>query len=97
MKVAQQSRVAWEGARVFVAATEADAYWWLSDMMARHLGVIYHLKLAETRLRVLQSGETVYAEAGAWRVRLEELLKERPELTPVVVRLIVQTAERIPR
>jgi hypothetical protein len=96
MSVVHRERVAWEGARIFVAAAEADAYWWLSDVVGRYLGTMYELKLAETRLR-LQSDGGSFAEAGAWRARLEELLQDRPDLIPLVLQVITETAHRLPR
>ena len=89
-------RIAWEGACVFVDAANADAYYWLSDMVGKYLGVIYRLELAETRLR-LQAEEASHAEAGAWRARLDELLEDRPEMTPVVQQLVTETAYRLSR
>jgi hypothetical protein len=96
MSVLHRPRVAWEGARVFVAAANADAYYWLSDMVGEYLGVIYQLKLAETRIR-LQADEVPYAEAGAWRARLDELLHHHPELTPLLHQLVTETSDRLSR
>ncbi|MFB9892304.1 hypothetical protein [Planobispora takensis] len=96
MGVLHQPRVALDGARVFVAAANAEVYWWLTDMIGRYFGEMYQLKLAETRLR-LQHEDATYAEAGAWRVRLQEMLRERPELTPVLWQMVAETTERMPR
>jgi hypothetical protein len=96
MSVIHRPRVAWEGACVFVAAANADAYYWLSDMVGEYLGVIYQLKLAETRIR-LQAEDASHAEAGAWRARLDELLHHRPELTPLVHQLVTETSGRLSR
>ncbi|MBC6456434.1 hypothetical protein [Actinomadura sp. HBU206391] len=96
MGVLHRPRVAWEGGRIFAAAANADAYYWLSEMVGEHLGVIFQLKLAETRIR-LQAEDVTYAEAGAWRARLDELLEDRPELTPLLHQLVTETADRMPR
>lgn len=96
MTVIHHPRVAWEGARVFVPAATGDAYWWLSDMVGLHLGVMYEFDLATTRLR-LQREDQLFAEIGAWRVRLEDLLRDRPELAPLLVQLTAETAGRLPR
>jgi hypothetical protein len=96
MGVIHRPRVAWESARVFVAAANADAYWWLSEMVGRHLGVMYELKLAETRLR-LQLEDASYAETAAWRARLDELLHDHAELIPLMLQLVTETADRLHR
>ncbi|MCC5582029.1 MULTISPECIES: hypothetical protein [Microtetraspora] len=94
--IIHRPRVAWEGARVFVRAAPSDAYWWLGDMVGHYLGVMYQLKLAETRLR-LQLEDVVPEEIGAWRFRLDELLRDRPELTGLLGDLIEETSYRLPR
>ncbi|MEW1846883.1 hypothetical protein AB0392_53785 [Nonomuraea angiospora] len=91
-------RVAWEGARTFVSAANTDAYWWLSDMVGHHLGPMYQSRLSETRMRLQATAEAdaIYAEAGAWRARLDELLDARPATAPILTRLIGETASRLP-
>jgi hypothetical protein len=96
MGVINQPRVAWEAARAFVAAVNTDAYWWLSDMVGQYLGVMYQLNLAETRLR-LQLEDASFAETAVWRARLEELLHHHPDLTPLLLQLVAETADRLPR
>jgi hypothetical protein len=96
MGVVPQPRIAWEGARVFVTAASVDAYWWLSGMIAESLGVAYATKLADTRRR-LQAEDVSFAETGCWRVRLEELLHSRPDLAPLVLRLVAETTARLSR
>ncbi|MBG0830975.1 hypothetical protein HS041_24765 [Planomonospora sp. ID67723] len=96
MAVVHQPRVAWEGARAFVSAASSEVYWWLTDMIGRHFGVTHQLQLAETRLR-LQREDAEFAEIGAWRVRLEDLLRERPELAPVLLHLAGDISGRLPR
>jgi hypothetical protein len=48
-----------------------------------------HSALAATRRRVLADERTdiVHVEAGAWRVRLEDLLRVRPDLAEEVAAL----------
>jgi hypothetical protein len=95
MAVIHQERVAWEGARAFVSASGADAYWWLSEMIEQRLGAAYRARLAATRTRLQQQEDATLAEIGAWRVFLEDLLHTRPDIQPVVVELITQTAGRL--
>jgi hypothetical protein len=96
MGVLHRPRVAWEGARVFVAAADADAYYWLGDLVGQHLGVMYQLRLAETRIR-LRAGDVSHAETGVWRAYLDDLLQERPELTTLVHELVAETSSRLDR
>ncbi|MFC4057004.1 hypothetical protein ACFOWE_01775 [Planomonospora corallina] len=97
MGVIHRPRTAWDSARVFVAAAECDVYWWLTDEVGRRLGAAYQESLARTRLRLQRRADAVSAEAGTWRARLEELLQERPDLIPVLLRLTEETAARLPR
>jgi hypothetical protein len=94
MKVNSPPRLAFEGAVVFVEAAQRDAYWWLSDVVNIHLGPIYALNLAETRLRLARE-EARLPEAGAWRFRLEELLTQRPDLAPLVTQMVEGSADRL--
>jgi hypothetical protein len=96
MSVVNRPRVAWEGARVLVAAANADAYWWLSEMVGRYLGVMYELQLAETRLH-LQLEDESFAETVIWRARLDELLHHRPDLTTLLLDLTAETSDRLAR
>gem|GEM_PF-1560043 len=89
-------RVAWEGARTFVTAAGRDVYWWLSEMVGRYLGLMFELYLADTRAR-LRDRDDPYAEMGLWRVHLQTLLEERPELQPIVRQLIDETGYRLAR
>ncbi|WP_155347923.1 hypothetical protein [Acrocarpospora pleiomorpha] len=67
----------------------------VSEMVGNYLGVMYQLKLAETRLRLL-SEDAALAESGMWRVRLQDLMTERPELARVLIDLTRETAARMP-
>lgn len=95
MKVLHSPRVAWQAARVFVAAAETDAYYWLSEVIGTYLGVMWDLQLAETRLRLREQPNLLYAELGAWRARLDDLLAEHPEQTSIVHQLTAETVERL--
>ncbi|MFC4116110.1 hypothetical protein [Nonomuraea zeae] len=98
MAVLHPRRVAWEGARVFVFAANTDAYWWLSDTLGHHLGILYQSRLRDTRLRLqaAQESEALYAETGAWRARLDDLLDDHPATASVLTRLITETSARLP-
>ncbi|MEV4573479.1 hypothetical protein AB0K16_09455 [Nonomuraea jabiensis] len=102
MAVLHPRRVAWEGARTFVSAANTDAYWWLSDTVGHHLGRMYQSRLSETRRRLQAATEAateadaIYAEAGAWRARLDELLDAHPATASILAQLISETASRLP-
>ncbi|XVQ86001.1 hypothetical protein ACQP2K_00745 [Microbispora siamensis] len=106
MAVIHRERVAWESARVFVAAATGDTYWWLGEMLGRHLGQTYELALTRTRMRVRRGearpvggpGEDVLsAEVGAWRARIEDVLTEHPELAEVLRQVTEETGRRLRR
>ncbi|MFG1707291.1 hypothetical protein ACFLIM_29245 [Nonomuraea sp. M3C6] len=89
-------RVAWEGARTFVYAANTDAYWWLSDTVGHYLGIMYQLQLCETRLRLQAEADALYAEAGAWRARLDDLLDTHPATASILTQMINETTSRLP-
>ncbi|MDP9841489.1 hypothetical protein [Streptosporangium lutulentum] len=100
MEALHPRRVAWEGARVFVSAANKNTYRWLSDTVEQHLGAPYRLKLSRTRLRLQSEADTAlseFSEAGAWRVRLDELLDSRPDVAPLLTRIVRETSTRLPR
>lgn len=92
--VIHQPRVAWDAARAFVRAAAGPRYDDFADEVLGRLGPEIHDELAGTRGRVLSAsirapGER-YAtdvEAGRWRVRLEDLLRRRPDLVDDVLGL----------
>ncbi|MER7499148.1 hypothetical protein AB0L05_25785 [Nonomuraea pusilla] len=95
MAVLQPRRVACEGARVFVAAAPADAYWWLSEAVGRYLGLMYQLQLCETRLRLQAEEDARFPETAAWRARLDQLLDATPAAAPLLAQLAAETASRM--
>jgi hypothetical protein len=93
-----QSRLCWEGARVFARAAESDdCGGWLADQLGRLFGPAYRQALAESRVRVLTSSrsDALAAEAGTWRVRLEELLHSVPEAEVALRTLVDDVAARL--
>src|SRR5262245_59802464 len=102
MDVIHPSKVAFKSASTLTTAADSDVYWWLVDLVGQYLGWQYELKLAETRSRLRGDpgeghGVVFFAEAAAWRVRLEELLAERPEMDHLLIDLISETEERLAR
>lgn len=90
--VIHHPRVAWDGARTFVwAAGTTDYYEAFAGQVASYLGAECATALAATRERILTgwpaSGSdrhVIDVELGLWRVRLEDLLRTRPDLIEAI-------------
>jgi hypothetical protein len=89
--VIHQPRIAWDGARAFVRAAGSPHSEQFAARVLSLLGSEMYGQFADTRQRLLtalvETGGDRYAgdvEAGKWRVRLEDLLRTRPELTGAV-------------
>ena len=92
--------MAWDGARAFVRAAgspHSDAF---AARLLSRLGPQLYGDFADTRQALLtalvETGGDRHAadtEAGKWRVRLEDLLRTRPELTRAVLELTADGAE----
>jgi hypothetical protein len=100
MAVIHQPRVAWDGARAIVRAAGSAHYEGFANRLLHELGSSLYGDFADTRQRLLtayvETGGDRYAadvEAGKWRVRLEDLLSERPELSVVIMSLIEEAFE----
>jgi hypothetical protein len=82
--VVHPERLAFDTSRVLTAAAAATvSYDLVSDRIGDLLGQPCRRALAESRERLLskaESNEAGWAEAGIWRVRLLDLLSERPDL-----------------
>ena len=92
--VIHQPRVAWDAARAFVKMAGAPHYGEFADQVFRRLGPEIYEALATTRGRLLDDlaltggdHRVIDIERGAWRVRMEELLRSRPDLTDLVLEL----------
>ena len=92
--VIHQPRVAWDGARAFVRAAAGQDYDGFADEVLGRLGPEIRDELAGTRDRVLTASikapgdrYVTDVEAGKWRVKLEDLLRARPDLADEVLRL----------
>jgi hypothetical protein len=90
-------RVAWDGARAFVASAGSDDFPTFAEQLGNKLGTAFHHELAATRQRLLTARvddttdeHAAYAEIGNWRMRLDDLLRRSPQLTDAVRELIAQ-------
>ncbi|MEU4560794.1 hypothetical protein AB0F72_20645 [Actinoplanes sp. NPDC023936] len=89
--VIHQPRVIWDAARAFVRAAGAPGYHEFASEAHHRLGPeIYEALMDTHEYLVTEAARTggdrtaTDLEAGKWRVRLEELLHARPELTDPV-------------
>jgi hypothetical protein len=96
--VIHQPRVAWDGARAFVQAAGGPKYDAFAGQVVSRLGTELYGELAATRERILTAwAETggdqhiTDTELGRWRVRLDDLLRTRPELTGTIIDLTATT------
>jgi hypothetical protein len=85
--VIHQPRVAWDAACAFIRAAGSTEYETFADRVYHQLGVEIYGELGDTRQRLLIAqadlpGDRYVAdvEAGKWRVRFEELMRQRPDL-----------------
>ena len=92
--VIHQPRIAWDGARAFVRAAGSPYSEAFAARVLSRLGSEAYEQFTDTRLRLLDAlvetdGDRYAAdvESGKWRVRLEDLLRSRPELTEAVLAL----------
>jgi hypothetical protein len=98
--VIHQPRVAWDGARAIVRAAAGPRSEDFAARVLARLGSEAYGAFADTRHRLLtalvQTGGDRQAgdiESGKWRVRLEDLLRTRPELIDAVRELTAEGHE----
>jgi len=96
--VIHSARLAWDGARTLVRAAERETtFAAVAQHIAEVLPPAYWSDYVATRDRLLRPDrdDVVCLEAGAWRVRLEELLLARPELVTALAHLTDEAAARL--
>ena len=90
--VIHHPRVAWDAARAFVRMAGGPGYDAYAGRVLSRLGTEVYGEFADTRRRLLEASldsrytgrSTVDVEAGRWRVRIEDLLRDDPALvTPL--------------
>jgi hypothetical protein len=97
-QIIHQPRLAWDGARVFRAAAGSDEHSaWVTGRIGELLGPDHARAFADcrARLRWRPRADRSQVEAGMWRVRLEDLLRRRPELTEPLQALVADVAARL--
>lgn len=98
--IIHQPRLAWDAARAMVTACGSDQHFaWLSEQVRQLLGPDYQRSLADTRHRLTGTAraEGRHVEAGAWRVRFDDLLRHHPSLAEPLHALITQLTTRLSR
>jgi hypothetical protein len=85
--VIHQPRVAWDAARTFVRAAGSTEYREFAGRVFQQLGIQVYGELGDTRERLLAAQadlpgdqHMINVETGTWRVRLQDLMLERPDL-----------------
>jgi hypothetical protein len=91
-------RVAWDGARTIVHAC-ADGNWavWFANWINAQAGPPFGQLVMDSRAR-LAAGygyEAAALEAGMWRVRLSDLMRERPDLIEPLAAIVLDAAGRM--
>lgn len=92
--VIHQPRVAWDGARAFMRAARDPGYESFAHLIHGWLGpearaafLESHDRIEEAERRLPGDQRATDVEAGRWRVRLEDMLRERPNLIDDVLEL----------
>lgn len=100
MTVQHLPRVVWDGARAFTRATRGPGFFDFARAVRELLGQETYTALIATQERLVEADArtggdrtATDVEAGKWRVRLDELLHARPDLTPAVVQLTARGFE----
>jgi hypothetical protein len=91
-------RVAWDGARTIVLAC-ADRDWaiWFANWINAQAGPPFGQLVMQCRER-LTAGygyEAAALETGIWRVRLADLMRERPDLIEPLAAIVRDAAARV--
>lgn len=99
--VQHQPRIAFDAARILVDVSVADAglFAWYCDQVAVLLGPTYRRELLATRKELTTSPRLNARdiEGGKWRVRLEDVLRTRPDVVEGLHQLTLAARVRLPR
>ena len=85
-------RVAWDGARVIIAAIDRGYQGWLAYVLGERIDGEYYGFVLDSWSRMNARPEAMMAEAGLWRARLDDLLAQRPEVTDELVTVLGETS-----
>ncbi|GGM38499.1 hypothetical protein ACFFX1_15575 [Dactylosporangium sucinum] len=91
-------RVAWDGARVIVHAS-ADNDWavWFANWLNQQAGPPWGQLVMDSRARMVRGYgyESAALESGLWRVRLGDLMEERPDLVRPLAEIFRETTDQL--
>jgi hypothetical protein len=91
-------RIAWDGARAIVRAC-ADRDWavWFANWFNTQAGPPFGQLVMECRARLtaVYGYEAAALETGIWRVRLEDLMAQRPDLVEPLTAIVLDAAARL--
>jgi hypothetical protein len=85
-------RVAWDGARVIIAAIDRGYQGWLAYALSERIDSAYYDYVLESWSRMNARPEAMMAEAGLWRARLDDLLAVRPDITDELIAVVEETS-----
>jgi hypothetical protein len=97
-QVLHHPRLAWDGARLIVRTLESgQPYGWLAEQLGELLGPEYRQALFESwhRIRVTDRLDAPQAEAGLWRVRLEDFLRVHPDRAMPLLAFLHEATARL--
>jgi hypothetical protein len=93
-----EQRVAWDGARLIVRAC-ADREWavWFANWINAQAGPPFGQLVMDCRARLVADYgyEVAALEAGMWRARLSDVLRERPDLIEPLARIVADATDRL--
>jgi len=81
-------RLAWDGARVIMAAIESGQQVRMALLLGRRLDPGYERAVEDSWLRLTLDPDRAMKEAGLWRARLDDLIGLRPDLAPDLMAVI---------
>jgi hypothetical protein len=99
-QVVHHPRVAWSAASVTARALSSDQVCgWLGQQFDRLFGPAYRVALFESRnrMRASQRPDAPEVECGLWRARLEDVLRNHPDLAGAVQDLVREASAVLER
>ena len=97
--VIHQPRVAWDAAQMMISSCMSGQFGWMCDRVEELFGPEYANALWQSLMQLQHSPrpDIRQAEVGIWRVRLEDAMRDRPELAERLQAVVVEAKTRIAR
>jgi hypothetical protein len=100
-RIYHHPRVAWDFAQIVVdmATVGDEMYIWFSTRVAELMGTRYRRDLHETRTRLASPtrDDARHVEAGLWRARIDDLLRDHTDLAEDLYILTHDASSRLAR